>query len=685
MMRSRLCFLIGASAMALTFSAALHAQAVDYEALQDTLGEPVTTSVTGKPQRASAAPASIVIITREQIAHSPARSVPDLLKAYAAVDVNRWTAGQSDVAVRGGVQPCNARLLVLVNGRQVYLDHYGMTNWSLLGIPLDTIQQIELVRGPASALFGFNAASGVVNIVTVNPMKARQFAATVEGGNHGYSRLSGVAATPLGDKLAVKLSGGHQREDERRIPDLIGRPSQIHDVTADEVSGSVVATPDATTRAELKAGYADNRQLEFLPSELLLEQHFRNRTAGAIVDHDTGWGSIDGQAYANWLDADYGTTGTPPGPFTQLANSQLRNRIVVVRGSSLMQMGANNTIRVGVEYRNNQLYSDVLYSHRVGYQVGAVNGMADLHPSDRINFSIAGRIDHLWLNQGGAPQTPVIDPPSAYDRVFTRLSFNAALLVQVGANGQLRLNGGRGIQSPSLVDFGLRTRLPLGAAPIPIYATGDPRIEPATVWSGELGYAQRLGTSTRLEASGFFTRTTNAIASPGDLPTYQLVNLPALSALTRFANVGSFDTYGVSISGSGRLIQHLGWLANYTWTHVHEALPSGGPPFAIALAPASTTPRHVANIGLDYGGDRWFGAATARYTSATKQFAFDSNAALLLFPVHHAIGVDAKIGYHVTKHLDAYGAGENLSDAGGASGSPIPADRRLRVGVSYSL
>ncbi|RYE98626.1 MAG: hypothetical protein EOO77_36915 [Oxalobacteraceae bacterium] len=140
------------------YPATAFAQAVDYQALQETVGEPVTTSVTGKPQRASELPASTVIITRDDIVRSPARDVPGLLKTYAGVDVNRWTAGQSDVAVRGGVQTYNARLLVLVDGRQVYLDHYGMTDWNLLGVQLEEIQQIELVRGPANALFGFNAA-----------------------------------------------------------------------------------------------------------------------------------------------------------------------------------------------------------------------------------------------------------------------------------------------------------------------------------------------------------------------------------------------------------------------------------------------------------------------------------------------------------------------------------------------
>ncbi|RZM09011.1 MAG: TonB-dependent receptor, partial [Sphingomonas sp.] len=164
--------------------AAAFAQAVDYQALQATVGEPVTTSVTGTPQRASELPASATIITRDDIARSPARDVPGLLKTFAGIDVNRWTAGQTDVAVRGGVQTYNAKLLVLVDGRQVYLDHYGMTDWNLLGVQLEEIQQIELVRGPANALYGFNAASGVVNIITRRGTSAPSATATAELGNH---------------------------------------------------------------------------------------------------------------------------------------------------------------------------------------------------------------------------------------------------------------------------------------------------------------------------------------------------------------------------------------------------------------------------------------------------------------------------------------------------------------------
>ena len=195
----------------------------------------------------------------------------------------------------------------------------------------------------------------------------------------------------------------------------------------------------------------------------------------------------------------------------------------------------------------------------------------------------------------------------------------------------------------------------------------------------------RVGANTRLDGNIFFTQVTDAIASPGTAPAYALVNLPALSAVTRYNNVGSYKTYGVAIAANGRVTRQLGWLVNYTWTHVRDTLPSDGPPFSIVLAPEETTPEHVVNIGLDYGGSRWFGAANARYTSATRQFAFDPLSQLRLLPIQRAIGIDAKLGYHFNPHLSAYAAGENLSDAGGVAGSPIPADRRLRIGVNYTL
>ena len=117
-------------------SGAARAQSMDYGALESLFGEPVTTSVTGSPQRASEVPASMTIITADEIRRSGARDLPGVLRHVAGVDVLQWTNDQADVAVRGYNQGSSPRLLVLIDGRQVYTDYSGYTPWSTLPIVL---------------------------------------------------------------------------------------------------------------------------------------------------------------------------------------------------------------------------------------------------------------------------------------------------------------------------------------------------------------------------------------------------------------------------------------------------------------------------------------------------------------------------------------------------------------------
>ena len=74
---------LATSAALLILPAAAHAQSVNYPELEEMFGEPVTTSVTGKPQRVSEAPAALTIITRADIRRSPAHDIPGLIQAYA--------------------------------------------------------------------------------------------------------------------------------------------------------------------------------------------------------------------------------------------------------------------------------------------------------------------------------------------------------------------------------------------------------------------------------------------------------------------------------------------------------------------------------------------------------------------------------------------------------------------------
>jgi iron complex outermembrane receptor protein len=659
------------------------AQTVDYSALAGVMGEPVTTSVTGRPQRASELPASTVIITAEQIARSPAHDVPGLLKGYAGIDVNRWTAGQSDVAVRGGVQSYNARLLVLVDGRQVYLDHYGMTDWNLLGVPIEDIQQIELVRGPASALFGFNAASGVVNIITKKPHDTLAATAVAAIGDHDRSRLAGSLMVPIAADVGIKLTGQHMREDERRVPDTLLPPGRIRDVAASHVASELYARVGPLTAA-IGGGYATNEQMEYLPSQILSNQNYRSGNLHATVSRDTGWGGLTFNGFVNWLDATYGVDAVKDQPKATL---DIGNRIVSLKAAGLYRFGENNVFRLGSEYRNNRITGEAQFADKISYDVASIDGMLDLHFGDRVALSTAARFDRLWLKASGAVAEPTFNDPRDFDRAFSRVSLNAALLVQVGTSGRLRVNGGRGYQLPSLTTLGVR--IPLVTAtplPFPVFVAGTPALDPVRTWSGEIGYEHALG-STRLEMTGFYTRTDKAIASPGDglqdLLEFHFV--PGPVAVARFQVAGDYDTYGVELSASGTRGAVV-WRTNYTWTHTDEQVGSLAAPIALAFSPRSTTPRHKANFELGYdAGARWYTSMLARYTSPTRQFAFTTGQQLGLFRVSDALGIDARLGYRFSPHVAAYVAAENLTLAGGIAGSPIPADRRIRAGLRLSI
>ena len=170
---------------------------MDLGALESLFGEPVTTSVTGSPQRASEVPASMTIITADEIRRSGARDIPGVLRHVPGINVLQWTNDQADVGARGYNQAYSSRLLVLVDGRQVYADSYAFTPWSTLPVELADIRQIEVVMGPNGALFGFNAVGGVINIVTYDPHYDDVNTASVTGGTQNLLQGSAVATFKL--------------------------------------------------------------------------------------------------------------------------------------------------------------------------------------------------------------------------------------------------------------------------------------------------------------------------------------------------------------------------------------------------------------------------------------------------------------------------------------------------------
>jgi iron complex outermembrane receptor protein len=675
--------LLTASTVLLALPGIAQAQSVNYAELEQMFGEPVTTSVTGKPQRASDAPAALVIITRDDIRRSPANDIPGLLQAYAGIDVARWTGGQSDVIVRGGVQPFNPRLLVLVNGRQVYLDHYGLTNWAGLGVQLEEIQQIEIVRGPNSALFGFNAVSGVVNIITVNPLQTQQASVTAEVGTEGHRRLSGVAAIKLADRLGLRLSGGYEGTDE-----LDGLKSsvlalQTSDVTFNprhqEAAGELYAQFDELTEGSVSATYSDNRQIEVPLILYTVPSTYKFTSASARISHDTGWGILSARAFRNWLDVSV--------PLTNFGfDLRFHSKVFVTSADVLIRAGTANTLRVGLEYRANELTQSPGFQGATHYNVYAGSGMWESQLSNALTFTIAARVDHLELGQRGVVDQPTIFTKEDFDRSITAWSLNSALLFKLSDRNTLRIAGGRGIQAPSLIALGLRVTVPVPGLPIPLVISGNPNIEPAKIWSAEIGFIHTFDPmNSRLELTAFYNRTSD-VFSPPSPQTPPIATPPTYPFILSVAdNIGSFEAYGLAASLNGRFGQNWSWALNYTWTNVNQHITGNvGDQFQWPLALDRTSPKHKVKAQLSYEQGPWLATVAGRYTSDIKQLISVQpllNAPPSLIDVKDSLALDAKLAFSPSDHLTFSIAGENLTDAGGVDLSPAPAERRLRASV----
>jgi len=194
-----------------------------------TLGETVIVSASRVESTIQNAPATMSVITTDTLQSAPSSNFGDLLRSVPGVNVIQMSARDVNLASRKSTGTLETAQLVLLDGRSLYLDFFGLVLWDLVPNNPNDIKQIEVVRGPASAVWGANALSGVVNILTKTPREAagtsiglsagsfdrkdgsRDGSGTAFGGNISISRAPS-------DKLSFRLTGGYYDSDPYSRP-----------------------------------------------------------------------------------------------------------------------------------------------------------------------------------------------------------------------------------------------------------------------------------------------------------------------------------------------------------------------------------------------------------------------------------------------------------------------------------
>ncbi len=137
---------------------------------------------------------SISVIDQEDIKNSTAKYVPELLKSKAGITVANTTGNPKGmiVDIRGFGDTASRNVLVLVDGRRTNPMDISGPDWA--AIPLETVERVEIIRGPSSVLYGDNAAGGVVNIVTKKAGAGVHAKAETEVGLHQYKRTGATVS-----------------------------------------------------------------------------------------------------------------------------------------------------------------------------------------------------------------------------------------------------------------------------------------------------------------------------------------------------------------------------------------------------------------------------------------------------------------------------------------------------------
>lgn len=174
------------------------------------------TSVSKKPETLTTAPASVYVITASDIRRYGATSLPEALRLAPNLLVAQVNANEYAISARGFNGTISNKLQVLIDGRIVYTPLFSGVFWDAQDVMLDDVERIEVISGPAAALWGANAVNGVINVITRNTTDTQGTRINLGSGNreaNGAARYGGQLGENGHYRIYTKWIG--RRETER--------------------------------------------------------------------------------------------------------------------------------------------------------------------------------------------------------------------------------------------------------------------------------------------------------------------------------------------------------------------------------------------------------------------------------------------------------------------------------------
>lgn len=539
------------------------------------LKEETVVSAIRKEQPISQAPSNLYVVTDEDIRRSGATDLPTVLRQVPGIDVMQMTGADFNVSARGNNQAIANKLLVLVDGRPIFLDVQATVVWKLLPVTLPEIKRIEVLKGPAGAIYGFNAFDGVINIITKSPAEMAGTTVQVGGGEYGTISSAAIVGGQAG-KVGYRLSAGHDQNQQWNSRSALAFRSDKFNIVTDyavNANDKITVSGGLITANRFDGPVAENLSLAQRPAQGYTSAVYE----GPSYFIRTYWTryDVDAALNANPLLAGLLKTTDRAGN----TNNALTTNTYNVEAQQALELAPGHQVLYGANYRRNTASSNYLSTFAEEDRFG-MYARYEWRVAEPLTLDVGARYElNTFVNSTISPRAALLYRP------WSDHSFRAAWTI--------------GYRPPSILETYSSTKTAV-AIPTPFpppnnvfrydaLSGGSNSLEPEKIVSYELEYqGWYLQHCLRLRVSLFFNHITNLINARPVAPG---------STLSTFVNdSGVADILGGEVGVDYLITTWLSGFANVSYQDTQQSITDtvrrGGP-------------RYKTNAGLrlttDYG------------------------------------------------------------------------------------
>ncbi len=350
--------------------------------LEELMNIPIQ-SASKKEETLFDAPLSSYTITQSDIEKAGSTSIMEALRLAPGVIVRQETNGVYDIHLRGfdnvlrtseDYTKSSLTTLVMIDNRPVFNNNLGGTFWETLPIDLNDVERIEIVRGPSAPLFGPNAVTGVINIITKRVSGKTHANASLQYGTPSTMIANGSYGQTVNNKFSYILSTNYQQRD--RFDDTYFQPNTGDYVSVDKLSSNASSVYPNYQQAMKKVG----------------ANGFFNFKANEHVVFDLSIGLQNSEVQKNFLSGPGNTPFTTNRTESQYANLSGKIHGLTLRSSIL---NGHDNLNVGAppnQYNYQVADGYAEYEVKAGEKISIVPG---------VSYQYASYNDADFVNDGG--------------------------------------------------------------------------------------------------------------------------------------------------------------------------------------------------------------------------------------------------------------------------------------------